>query len=111
MLKQSPSRMKKILAILLVIHFIVSLTAVTAGAARRGGHRGGGHHGAVHHSGHHGAVHHGTVHRGGHHGVVHHGRVYYGYNNRPRAHYYLGQYYPSCDWAWKPNTNQWVWAC
>jgi len=106
MLKQSPSRMKKILAISLVILFVVSLTAVTAGAARRGGH-----HGAVHHGGHRGAVHHGTVHRGGHHGVVHHGRVYYGYNNRPRAHYYLGQYYPSCDWAWKPNTNQWVWAC
>ena len=97
MLKHSPSRMKKILAISLVILFVVSLTAVTAGAARRGGHHGGGHHG--------------TVHRGGHHGAVHHGRVYYGYSNRPRAHYYLGQYSPSCDWAWKPNTNQWVWAC
>ena len=101
MLKQPPSRMKKILAILLVVLFLVSLTAVTAGAARRGGH-----HGTVHRGGHHG-----TVHRGGHHGTVHHGRIYYGYNNRPRAHYYLGQYYPSCDWAWKPNTNQWVWAC
>jgi len=53
----------------------------------------------------------GAARRGGHHGAVHHGRGYYGYNNRPRAHYYLGQYYPNCDWAWKPNTNQWVWAC
>jgi hypothetical protein len=35
--------MKKVLAILLIVLFVVSLTAGTASAARRGG--GGGHHG------------------------------------------------------------------
>ena len=45
MLKQS-FRMKKVFAILLAVLFVVSLTAVTASAARHGGsHRGGGHHG------------------------------------------------------------------
>src|SRR5271157_2969182 len=41
MLKQSSSRMKKVIAILLAVLFVTSLTAVTAIA----GHHGGGHHG------------------------------------------------------------------
>ena len=40
MLKQPSSRMKKVLAILLVVFFVVSLTAVSASAAHR---HGGGH--------------------------------------------------------------------
>jgi hypothetical protein len=49
---------------------------------------------------------------GGHHqrSVGHHRRGYY-YNNRPRAHYYLGQYYPNCDWVWNSYTYQWIWTC
>jgi hypothetical protein len=37
MLKQPSSRMKKVLAILLVVFFVVSLTAVSASAAHRHG--------------------------------------------------------------------------
>ena len=52
MLKQSSSRTKKVLTILLVALFVASLTGVTASAARHdggGGHRSGGHHGGGHH--------------------------------------------------------------
>ncbi len=103
MLKQSPTRMKKVLVILLVVLFVASLTAVTASAARHSGHRGGGHHGG----GHHGGGHHG----GGHHGGGHHGSSWGWGNDHSHRHWWHGQYYPNCDWILNPYTNQWVWTC
>ena len=91
MLKQSPSRMKKVLAILLVVLFVTSLTAVTASAARRGGHHGGGHH--------------------GYHGEGHHGGSWGWGNDHSHRHWWHDQYYPNCDWILNPYTNQWVWTC
>ena len=85
MLKQSSIRMKKVLAILLIVLFVVSITAATVSAAkqvRKG------------HTTKHVRTGHATKHvRTGHTAVV------TGSHHRPRAHYYHGHYYPSCDWV------------
>jgi len=97
MLKQSPSRMKKVLTILLVTFFVASIAAVAASAARDE-HRdfGRGEHGD----------------RGEHRDFGHgeHGDWGWG-NDYSHHHWWHGQYYPNCDWVWSPNSNQWVWAC
>ncbi len=54
MLKQSSSRIKKALAILLAVLFVVSLTAVSASA--RDGDNGHGHDGGDDHGGHDGSI-------------------------------------------------------
>ena len=89
--------MKRGLAILLAILFVVSMTAVTVSAAK------------------HVRTGHATKHvRTGHTAVVRTGHttvVRTGGHHRARAHYYHGHYYPNCDWAWSPHQQQWVWAC
>ena len=97
MLKQSSIRMKKVLAMLLIALFVVSVTAATVSAAKqvKKGHA--------------------TKHvRTGHTAVVKTGHttvVRTGSHHRPRAHYYHGHYYPNCDWVWSPHQQQWVWGC
>jgi flagellar basal body-associated protein FliL len=97
MLKHSSNKMKKVLAILLLVFFVVSVTAATVSAAKqvKKGHA--------------------TMHvRTGHatkHVRTGHTAVVTGNHHRPHAHYYHGQYYPSCDWVWSPHQQQWVWGC
>jgi hypothetical protein len=97
MLKQSSSRMKKVLAIFMAVLFGVSLTAVAA-SADIGEHRD---HGNQRDFG-----------RGDHRDVGRgeHGDWGWG-NDYSHHHWWHGQYYPNCDWVLSPRTNQWVWAC
>ncbi len=105
MLKQSSSRMKKVLAILLIAIFVVSVAAAAVSAAKqlRKGHAGKnvrmGHGGRNVRTGHTAVVRPGrtAVVRTGHH--------------RPRAHYFHGHRYPRCDWVWSSARQNWVWIC
>jgi hypothetical protein len=86
MLKQ----MKKILSVLLVICFLMSVTAAVVSAEERREHRVG---------------------YGEHREVGHGEHADWGWgNDYSHHHWWHGQYYPNCDWVLSP-TNQWVWVC
>ena len=108
MLKQSPTRMKKVLVILLVVFFVASLTAVTAVAARHSEHHDGGHHG----HGHHKDVHHGKHggHSGHHHGGHHLHNLHDHKHHGNHDHYYGGVYYGDYEWVYNPDTLMWDWT-
>ena len=95
MLKQ----MKKILSVLLVICFLMSVTAAVVSAEERREHREGGQ--GEHREGGHGE--HRDFGRGEH-------RDWGWGNDYSHHHWWHGQYYPNCDWVLSP-TNQWVWVC
>ena len=96
MLKQ----MKKIFGVLLVICFLMSVTAAVVSAQEHREHREVGQ--GEHREGGHGE-HRDFGHR-------EHGDWGWG-NDYSHHHWWHGQYYPNCDWVWSPDTNQWVWAC
>ena len=108
-------QMKKIFSVLLVICFLMSVTAAVVSAqeqrehreVRQGEHREGGH-------GEHRDFGRGEHREGGHgehrdFGRGEHRDWGWG-NDYSHHHWWHGQYYPDCDWVLSP-TNQWVWVC
>jgi hypothetical protein len=97
LLQQAFIRMKKVVAILLIVLFVVSVTAATVSAAKkvRKGH-------ATKHV----RTGHTAVVKTGHTVVVKTGHttiVITGSHHRPRDHYYHGHYYPNFDWVCSPH--------
>jgi hypothetical protein len=97
--------MKKVLAILLVVLFVVSVTVATVSAAKnvRAGNK------AVVKKGNKAVVKTGNkaIVKTGNKAVVRTGNtkrhvVITGNRKHPRAHYCHGHYYANCDWVWEP---------
>ena len=111
MRKQAFDRKKNTLAILVAFLVVISITATVVSAAgenrerQQGGNQQGEHQQGRYQQGEHrGQGEHRDVGRG------EHGDWGWG-NDYSHHHWWHGQYYPNCDWAVDPYTNQWVWAC
>lgn len=116
MRKQAFDRKKNTLAILVAFLVVISITATVVSAAgeNRERQQGGNQHGEHQQGEHQQSRYQQDEHRGhGEHGDVGHGEHGdWGWgHDYSHHHWWHGQYYPNCDWALDPYTNQWVWAC